>query len=41
MNAFFAWTVEHRAQLVPLVFGFFALYLLLPRERPILRTLGF
>ena len=25
---------------MPLVFGFFALYLLLPRERPILRTLG-
>jgi NADH-quinone oxidoreductase subunit J len=40
MNAFIAWSIEHRAQLVPLVFGFFALYLLLPRERPILRTAG-
>jgi NADH-quinone oxidoreductase subunit J len=40
MNAFFAWTIEHRAQLVPLVFGFFALYLLLPRDRPVLRPLG-
>jgi NADH-quinone oxidoreductase subunit J len=40
MNAFFAWITDHLAQLVPLVFGFVALYLLLPRERPVLRRLG-
>jgi NADH-quinone oxidoreductase subunit J len=40
MHAFFARTNEHRALLVPLVFGFVALYLLLPRERPVLRWLG-
>jgi len=40
MNAFFAWTVEHRAQLVPLVFGFVALYLLLPRDRTVLRPVA-
>jgi NADH-quinone oxidoreductase subunit J len=40
MHDFFAWINEHRALLVPLVFGFVALYLLLPRERPVLRWLG-
>src|SRR5580704_6154595 len=40
MNSFVAWTIEHRAQLVPLVFGFVALYILLPRERPFLRPVG-
>jgi NADH-quinone oxidoreductase subunit J len=40
MHAFFAWFNEHRALLAPLVFGFVALYLLLPRERPVLRWLG-
>ena len=40
MNAFLGWTIEHRAQLVPLVFGFVALYLLLPRDRKFLRPVA-
>ncbi len=40
MNAFLGWTTEHRAQLVPLVFGFVALYLLLPRDRKFLRPVA-
>jgi NADH-quinone oxidoreductase subunit J len=40
MSTFLAWTTEHQAQLVPLVFGFVALYLLLPREQRFLRPLG-
>jgi NADH-quinone oxidoreductase subunit J len=39
-DAFVTWSMEHRAQLVPLVFGFVALYWLLPRERPVLRPVG-
>jgi len=40
MNSIFPWIVEHRVQLYPLLFGFVALYLLLPRERPFLRPVG-
>jgi NADH-quinone oxidoreductase subunit J len=40
MNAFFAWIAENRAMLVPPVFGFLALYLLLPREYRFWRPIG-
>src|SRR5579862_9009574 len=40
MNTIFEWIVEHRVQLYPLLFGFVALYWLLPRERPFLRPVG-
>jgi NADH-quinone oxidoreductase subunit J len=40
MNVFFAWIAENRAMLVPPVFGFLALYLLLPREYRFWRPIG-
>ena len=40
MDSSLAWTTEHAAQLVPLVFGFVAMYLLLPREQRFLRPVG-
>lgn len=40
MSAFFAWIAENRAMLVPPVFGFLALYLLLPREYRFWRPIG-
>lgn len=40
MHSSLEWMIAHRAQLVPLVFGFAALYILLPRERTFLRPVG-
>src|SRR5579863_5710771 len=40
MNTLFEWMTEHRAQLIPPLFGFVALYILLPREYRILRSVG-
>lgn len=40
MSVFLDWTIEHRAQLVPLIFGFIGVYLLMPREQRALRAVG-
>jgi NADH-quinone oxidoreductase subunit J len=40
MNALFEWILDNRALLVPPVFGFCALYLLLPREFGLWRPVG-
>jgi len=40
MNALLEWIIDNRAQLVPPVFGFIALYLLLPREYGFWRPVG-
>ncbi len=40
MNAIFEWMIENRGLLVPPVFGFVALYLLLPREYGFWRPVG-
>jgi NADH-quinone oxidoreductase subunit J len=40
MNALLEWIIDNRAQLVPPVFGFIALYLLLPREYGVWRPVG-
>jgi NADH-quinone oxidoreductase subunit J len=40
MNALVEWMIDHRALLVPPVFGFVALYLLLPREYRFWRPIG-
>jgi NADH-quinone oxidoreductase subunit J len=40
MSTILPWVTEHQAQLVPLVFGFVALYLLLPRDQRFLRSAG-
>jgi NADH-quinone oxidoreductase subunit J len=40
MNALFEWMLDNRGQLVPPIFGFVALYLLLPREYRFWRPVG-
>jgi NADH-quinone oxidoreductase subunit J len=40
MNSIVDWTIAHRTPLVPLVFGFAALYLLMPRGGTFLRPVG-
>ncbi|HEV3299769.1 MAG TPA: NADH-quinone oxidoreductase subunit J [Planctomycetaceae bacterium] len=40
MNALLEWIIDNRAQLMPPVFGFIALYLLLPREYGFWRPVG-
>jgi NADH-quinone oxidoreductase subunit J len=37
MNTLLDWCIVHRAQLVPLLLGFIAVYLLMPRAQPVLR----